>query len=132
MSDYTDVGSYATPAFNGSWLCGQVMSCPENDWKTVGCLRFMPKEEYATLADPRFTKGELKVVTYLEGRTAHTDDESGPTMQEKLDDAKEKLTTTFAEVNPFREFSVNLTMGAVNGALVSASAFVAELIAISF
>lgn len=22
LSDYTDVGSYATPAFNGSWLCG--------------------------------------------------------------------------------------------------------------
>lgn len=93
----------------------------------------MPKEEYSTLADPRFTKGELKVVTYLEGRTAQTDDEeSGQKMKEKLENAKEKLTTTFAEVNPFREFSVNLTLGAVNGALISASAFVAALIAVTF
>lgn len=132
LSDHVDIGTYATPAFNGSWLCGQVMSCPETDWQTVGCLRFMPKEEYATLADPRFAKGELKVVTYLEGRTAHTDDESGPTIQQKLDDAKEKLTTSLGEMNPFREFSVNLTMGATSGLLVSASVFVMALLSVSF
>ena len=32
LSDYTDIGTYATPAFNGSWLCGNVMSCPKNEW----------------------------------------------------------------------------------------------------
>ncbi len=57
LSDYTDIGTYATPAFNGSWLCGDVMSCPKNEWQTVYCMRFLPKEQYATLADPRFTKG---------------------------------------------------------------------------
>lgn len=41
----------------------------------VGCMRFMPKEEKATLTDPRFSTGELKVVTYLEGRTDHTDED---------------------------------------------------------
>lgn len=35
-------------------------------------------------------------------------------------------------MNPFREFSVNLTMGAVNNALVSGSAFVFALFAITF
>jgi hypothetical protein len=34
----------------------------------------MPKEEIASLADPRFAKGDLKVLTYIEGRSVDVED----------------------------------------------------------
>lgn len=40
----------------------------------MACLRFVPKVEKATLTDPRYSTGEVKVVTYLESRTADTAD----------------------------------------------------------
>ena len=94
-------------------------------------MRFLPKEEYATLADPRFKKGEMKVVTYLEGRQPR-DEDSDQTKDTKLAEATEKMRSNLGEMNPFREFSVNLTLGAVNNALVSGSAFVLALFAITF
>jgi hypothetical protein len=53
-------------------------------------MRFLPKEEYATLADPRFKKGEMKVVTYLEGRQPRNED-SDQTKETKLAEATEKI-----------------------------------------
>ena len=65
FTDFEDISTFATPAFNGAWLCSKVQSCPENGWSTAGCLRFLPKEVHTTLADVRFTSGEVKVITYL-------------------------------------------------------------------
>ena len=73
----------------------------------------------------------MKVVTYLEGRQPREED-SDQTIEDKAIETQEKLRSNLGEMNPFREFSVNLTMGAVNNALVSASAFVLALYAITF
>lgn len=72
LSDYQNIGGYQTPAFNGSWKCSPVREIGECN--QVACLRFIPKVEKATLTDPRYSTGEVKVVTYLEGRTADTAD----------------------------------------------------------
>ena len=69
LSDHIDLGTTATAAFNGSWLCTSVIKMPQAEYNSVACLRFLPKQNIASLNDPRFAKGEMKVITYLEGRT---------------------------------------------------------------
>lgn len=68
LSAHENVGSYATPGFNGSWMCSKIFESPVEETDSAVCLRFLPKESFANMVDGRFGKGAVKVVTYLEGR----------------------------------------------------------------
>ena len=47
LSDFKDVGEDMCPAFNGGWLCGNVMELGAYDY--VDCMRFMPKADASSL-----------------------------------------------------------------------------------
>lgn len=118
LSDYQDIGTFTTPAFEGSWMCSKVYEMKGRSG--AYCMRFMPKEEVATMADPRFKSGEIEVITYLEGRN----DEPIPSDAVKDGFASGKST--------FEEFRLNLTMGAFQNMFVSAAALTATLTAFAF
>jgi hypothetical protein len=95
LSDHQNIGVNQTPAFNGSWLCSPVHEMGECN--QVACLRFVPKVEKATLTDPRYSTGEVKVFTFLEGRTADTadaaslKDEVHDKIQDKFDEGMSRF-----------------------------------------
>ena len=86
LSDNVDIGKNNTAAFNGSWLCSDVMtlSVDNTDWNSVACMRFLPKVEKATMNDPRFTKNSLKVTTFYEGQGLEQNVSMAESLSEKL------------------------------------------------
>jgi len=129
LADYENIGGYQTPAFNGSWLCSPVHEMGECNH--VACLRFVPKEEKASLTDPRYSTGEVKVVSYLEGRTADTADT--PSVKDKVQDKVDKVQEKYDEgMSRFEEFRLNLTMGAFQNMFVSTAALTAALLSTTF
>lgn len=129
LSDYPDI-TISNQAFNGSWMCGAVETCDE-DMASVKCFRFLPKAEKATISDPQFKSGKITVTSYVEGR-------SGPIVH--LDSTKEKIKAAikdikendFSQTFAFRQFSVNLTMGAFSSVFVSAAALATSLSVLTF
>jgi hypothetical protein len=113
FSDYQDIGLYATAGFDGSWLCGEVMlTRPKEDHFYVGCLRFMPKEELASRVDPRFEIGEMKVLTYLEGRSLDFN-EAIADLQVQAEQFAQPYETKVEEISPFREFQLHFSLSAL-------------------
>lgn len=60
----------------------------------------MPKQKLASISDARFAKGDMKVITYLEGRTnyssvedeiANYKDESKEILQEKKEEIESAI-----------------------------------------
>lgn len=86
LNDYPDIGRNVTAGFNGSWLCSPVLntSLDDADWNSVACLRFLPKLEKATINDPRFSKGAMRVTTFYEGQGVEQNAPMVESLSEKL------------------------------------------------
>ena len=95
------------------------------------CFRFLPNSENSNLTDPRFTKGNLKITTIVEGRPANAWHADTFNSTESHNQAMKSYSAT--ELCPFKDFNVNLTYGgAFQNMFVSAVGLATALVALTF